>query len=319
MSIRYEDVLSARERIDKYIYHTPLDKSIYLSNEDTNVFLKLECQQGMKCAKLRGALSKLTSLTKEEIERGIVAVSSGNHGSAVSYATNLLGIKNVTIFVPATTPRSKVEKIKYYGANVVGVGENYDEAHEIGLERIKDSGSIFIDPCSDPIVLAGQGTIALEIFDQHPEIDTILVPIGGGGILTGISVAAKHINPNVKVIGLQTAACPAMVQSLKDKVFYEMFPTEPSICDALVGGVGEIPYNMADKCIDDIWVIEEEDIASAVSFLAKKEKVISEPAGAIGVAAVRKNTPLLKGKNVAVVITGGNIDENIMVSLLNQY
>ncbi len=319
MSIRYEDVLSARERIDKYIYHTPLDKSMYLSNEDTNVFLKLECQQGMKCAKLRGALSKLTSLTKEEIERGIVAVSSGNHGAAVSYATNLLGIKNVTIYVPATTPKSKVEKIKYYGANVVGVGENYDEAHEIGLERIKDSGSIFIDPCSDPIVLAGQGTIALEIFAQHPEIDTILVPIGGGGILTGISVAAKHINPNVKVIGLQTAACPAMVQSLKDKVFYEMFPTESSICDALVGGVGEIPYNMADKCIDDIWVIEEEDIASAVSFLAKKEKVISEPAGAIGVAAVRKNISLLKGKNVAVVITGGNIDENLMVSLLNQY
>lgn len=319
MSIRYEDVLSARERIDKYIYHTPLDKSMYLSNEDTNVFLKLECQQGMKCAKLRGALSKLTSLTKEEIERGIVAVSSGNHGAAVSYATNLLGIKNVTIYVPATTPKSKVEKIKYYGANVVGVGENYDEAHEIGLERIKDSGSIFIDPCSDPIVLAGQGTIALEIFAQHQEIDTILVPIGGGGILTGISVAAKHINPNVKVIGLQTAACPAMVQSLKDKVFYEMFPTESSICDALVGGVGEIPYNMADKCIDDIWVIEEEDIASAVSFLAKKEKVISEPAGAIGVAAVRKNISLLKGKNVAVVITGGNIDENLMVSLLNQY
>ncbi|WP_077369492.1 threonine ammonia-lyase [Anaerosalibacter sp. Marseille-P3206] len=319
MPIKYEDVLNARNRIDKYIYHTPLDKSMYLSDEDTNIYLKLECQQGMKCAKLRGALSKLTSLSKEEIERGIVAISSGNHGAAVSYATHLLGIKNVTIYVPATTPKSKVEKIKYYGANVVGVGENYDEAHEIGLERIKDSGSVFIDPCSDPVVLAGQGTIALEIFEQQAQIDTILVPIGGGGILTGISVAAKHINPNVKIIGLQTAACPAMVQSLKDKVFYEMFPTGASICDALVGGVGEIPYNMAERCIDDIWVIEEEDIAEAVSFLAKKEKVISEPAGAIGVAAVRKNHSKLKGRNAAVVITGGNIDESLMVKLLNQY
>lgn len=319
MYINYEDILGARERIDKYIYHTPLDRSMYLSNESTNIYLKLECQQGMKCAKLRGALSKLTSLTNEEIDRGIVAISSGNHGAAVSYASNLLGIKNVTIYVPKTTPKSKVEKIKYYGANVIGVGENYDEAHEIGMESIKNSGSVFVDPCSDSVVIAGQGTIALEIFEQVPNIDTILVPIGGGGILTGISVAAKHINPNVKIIGLQTSACPAMVASLRDNVFYEMYPTKSSICDALVGGVGEIPYKMADKCIDDIWVIGEEDIGKAVSFLAKKEKIISEPAGAIGVAAAHKYSSKLKGENVAVVITGGNIDENLLIKLLNKY
>lgn len=319
MTISYEDVLKARERIDKYIYHTPLDKSMYLSNEDMNIYLKLESQQGMKCAKLRGALSKLTSLSAEEIERGIVAISSGNHGAAVSYASNLLGIKNVTIYVPETTPISKVEKIKYYGANVVGVGKNYDEAHEIGLERIKNSNKTFIDPCSDPVVIAGQGTIAMEILEKEPNIDTILVPIGGGGIITGISVGAKHINPDVKIIGLQTAACPAMVASLRHKTFYEMYPTEESICDALVGGVGDIPYTMAEKSIDDILVVEEEDIAEAVSFLIKKEKVISEPAGAIGVAAIRSNPSLFKGKNVAIVLTGGNIDEKLMVELLNKY
>lgn len=319
MYINYEDVLRARERIDKYIYRTPLERSMYLSNESTNVYLKLECQQGMKCAKLRGALSKLTNLSKEEIERGIVAISSGNHGAAVSYASNLLGIENVTIYVPETTPKSKVEKIKFYGANVVGIGKNYDEAHEIGMKRIKRSGSVFVDPCSDSIVIAGQGTIALEIFEQVPNIDTILVPIGGGGIITGISVAAKHINPSVEIIGLQTSACPAMVASLRDKVFYEMYPTKSSICDALVGGVGEIPFKMANECIDDIWVIEEEDIGKAVSFLAKEEKVISEPAGAIGVAAVHKYSSNLEGKNVAVVITGGNIDENLMLKLLNKY
>lgn len=319
MSINYNDVINARKRISGYTYYTPLDKSMYLSNEDTNIYLKLECQQGMKCAKLRGALSKLTSLNRDEIEKGIVAISSGNHGAAVSYGSYLLGIKNSTIYVPETSPRSKVEKIEYYGANVVRAGENYDKAHEIGLERIKDSDSIFIDSCSDEEVIAGQGTIALEIFEQQPRIDTILIPVGGGGILTGISVAAKHINPKVEIIGLQTAACPAMKESLKDNIFYEMFPSEPSICDGLIGGVGEIPYNMAEQCIDDIWIVEEEHIGRAVSFLAKKEKIIAEPAGAIGVAAVQKNYSKLKGKNVAVVITGGNIDGKLFVELLNKY
>lgn len=319
MTISYEDVLKAKERIEKNIYHTPLDKSMYLSREDMNVYLKLESQQGMKCAKLRGALSKLTSLKDEEIKKGIVAISSGNHGAAVSYACQLLGIEDVTIYVPETTPRAKVEKIKYYGAKVVGVGKNYDEAHEIGLERIKISDSIFIDPCSDEVVIAGQGTIGIEILEKEPNIDTILVPIGGGGIITGISIAAKYIKPDIKIIGLQTEACPAMVASLRDKEFYEMFPTEDSICDALVGGVGYIPYKMAKNCIDDIIVVDEEDIAKAVSHLIKKEKVMVEPAGAIGVGAMLKNPSLFKGKNVAIVITGGNIDDELMIELLNKY
>ena len=316
--ISYEDVVKARDRISNYIYHTPLEKSIYLSQDDTNIYLKLENQQKMRCAKIRGALSKMTSLTDEEKGKGIVAISSGNHGVAVSYASELLRIKQASVYVPSTTPRSKIEKIKYYGANVVEVGENYDEAHEIGLDRIKDSGATFIDPCSDRVVIAGQGTIALEILEEQPSIDTILVPIGGGGIITGISVAAKHINPDIKIIGLQTAACPAMVASLKDEKYYETYPTENSICDALVGGVGYIPYQMAKKCIDDIIVVEEKDIADAISFLFKKEKTISEPAGAIGVAAVRTNPALFKGKNVAIVITGGNIDEDLMLKLFCQ-
>lgn len=316
--ISYEDVVKARDRISNYIYHTPLEKSIYLSQDDTNIYLKLENQQKMRCAKIRGALSKMTSLTDKEKEKGIVAISSGNHGAAVSYASELLGIKQASVYVPTSTPRSKVEKIKYYGANVVEVGKNYDETHEIGLEKIKDSGAIFIDPCSDRVVIAGQGTIALEILEEQANIDTILVPIGGGGIITGIGLAAKHINPAIKIIGLQTAACPAMVASLRDKKYYETYPTKDSICDALVGGVGYIPYQMAKKCIDDIIVVEEEDIKDAISFLFKKEKIISEPAGAIGVAALRKNPALFRGKNIAIVITGGNIDENLMLKLINQ-
>lgn len=316
--IQFKEIIDSRNRIKEYIYTTPLEKSIYLSDDGTNIYLKLENQQKMKCAKVRGAFSKITDLDSEEVAKGIVAISSGNHGAAVSYASSLLGIENATVYVPKTTPKSKTEKIEYYGADVVKVGENYDEAHEIGGELIKSSGSIFIDPCSDPTVIAGQGTIAMEILEQQPSIDTILVPIGGGGIITGISIAAKHINPDIKIIGVQTAACPAMVASLQDEQFYEMYPTEDSICDALVGGVGDIPYKMAKQCIDDIIVVEEEDIADAIKFLLLKEKVVAEPAGAVGVAAVRKNMELFKGKNVAIVITGGNIDEELLLGIINQ-
>lgn len=316
--VNYEDVKMAKLRINKYIYHTPLEKSMNLSYEGTNIYLKLENQQKMRCAKIRGALSKITSLTKEEKEKGIAAISSGNHGAAVSYASNLLGIENVTIYVPTTTPKSKVEKIEYYGAEVVNIGKNYDEAHEMGLKEIEKSGKTFIDPCSDKIVLAGQGTIAIEILEENPDIDTIIVPVGGGGIITGISVAAKAINPDIKIIGLQTAACPAMVAALRDEIFYEMYETQDSICDALVGGVGYIPYKMAKTQIDDIIVVEEEDIADAVKHLILEEKIIAEPAGAIGVGAIKKNPEIFKGKNVAVVLTGGNIDKELMLELINK-
>ena len=310
--ITLDSVVEARKRIEKYIYKTPLEKSICLSGKDTNIYLKLENQQKMRCAKIRGALSKITSLSQEELEKGIVAISSGNHGAAVSYISSLLGINKAIVYVPETTPKTKIHKIKHYGAKVEKVGKNYDEAHEIGLRSIEKVGATFIDPCSDEMVISGQGTIALEILEENPSIDTILVPIGGGGIITGISTAAKGINPNIKIIGLQTAACPAMVASLKDEKFYEMYPTKESICDALVGGVGYIPYKMAKECIDDIIIVEEEDIKKAVVHLLFKEKLVVEPAGAIGVAAVMKNSHLFSGKNVAIVLTGGNIDEDLL-------
>ena len=316
--IHYEDVKKAHERIRPYVYRTPLDQSMYLSNQDTKVYLKLENQQKMKCAKARGAFSKITSLSQDEINKGIVAISSGNHGAAISYASKLMGIEKATVYVPETTPNSKVEKIEFYGAEVVKVGKNYDEAHAIGVERIQAHGGIFVDPCSDEVVIAGQGSIGLEILEEEPSIDTILVPIGGGGIITGISIAAKAVNPNIKIIGVQTAACPAMVAAMADEKFYEVYPTEDSICDALVGGVGYIPYQMSKRCIDDIIVVEETDIYDAIQHLLTKEKVVAEPAGAVGVAAIKKRGDLFKGRNVAVVITGGNMDEALMKEIMSR-
>lgn len=311
--INLKSILDARERIQEYLYKTPLEKSSTLSSENTNIYLKLENQQKTRSYKIRGVLSKITSLDEEEKEKGIVAISSGNHGAAVSFASSLLDIVNSTVYVPTTTPKTKVDKINYYGSKVEQIGINYDEAYSLGMEKVKKSGATFIDSSSDEMVISGQGTIALEILEENPDIDTILVPIGGGGIITGISVAAKAIKPDIKIIGLQTAACPAMVAALKDDKFYESFPTKESICDALVGGVGYIPFKMAKECIDDILLIEEDDIKKALTHLILSEKIIVEPAGAIGVGAVLKNPDLFMGKNVAIVLTGGNIDKDLLI------
>ena len=318
--LNYTDVVEAYKRIKDKIYMTPLEKSIYLSNENKNYYLKLECLQPPKSFKLRGALSKMTTLTEEEKKKGIVAISSGNHGAAVSYASNLLGIENVLIFVPKVTPRSKIDKIKYYGGEVRIVGDNYDEAHHIGMEYVKNNDMTYIDPYyGDPLVYAGQGTAAIEIFMQNPDIDTILVPIGGGGLITGIGVAAKAIKSSVKIIGLQTEACPAMIRSLEENVFYDEYPTKESICEALVGGVGELAYKMAKDCIDEIIEVKESFIEKAVSHIIKKEKIVAEPSSCITIAAIMQGPGRIKGKNDALVISGGNIDEDLMVELLNKH
>ncbi|SNR94635.1 threonine dehydratase [Anaerovirgula multivorans] len=310
--VTFEEVKKARERINQYIWRTPLDFSMHLSSGDRRVYLKLECQQKLKSFKIRGALSKLTSLTEEERRLGVMTVSSGNHGAGVSYGANLLKEIKATVFVPANTPEAKVEKIKYYGADIQLAGNSYDEAYKIGMEYAQKSKVTFIDSCSDLEVIAGQGTIALEILEENPDIDTILVPIGGGGMITGIGLAAKSIKPSLRVIGLQTAACPAMVQSLEDKKCYIEFPSEESLCEALIGGVGEIPYHMAGNCIDDILLVEEEWIKRGMLQLMNKEKVIAEPSGAIGYGALMAAPELIQGRNIAVVISGGNLNPQLM-------
>ena len=314
--VNFNDVLNARKRIEKHISLTPLDFSIGLSKGKTNVYLKLECQQKQKSFKVRGALSKITSLTDEERARGIYAISSGNHGAGVSFAGHLLGIEKVKVFVPETAPLAKVEKIKYYGAEVAQVGANYDDTHRIAMEKMGDCDLTYIHPGSDEQVIAGQGTVGLEIMEQNPDIDTILVPIGGGGLITGVSIAAKHINPNVKIIGVQTEACPAMVKSLEDNTFYEDYPSEESICDALIGGVFDIAFRMAKECIDDILVVSEASIREATARLLTDEKVVAEPSGAIGVAALLEKPELFEGKNVAIVISGGNMDKALMQKII---
>lgn len=316
--VSYIDISKAQERIGKYITRTPLDLSMGLGNGSAKVFLKLECQQKQKAFKVRGALSKLSSLTDDERALGVVAVSSGNHGAGVSYAAHLLGIRNAKVFVPQTAPKAKVDKIRYYGAEVVQVGRNYDETHGIAVDEMQKHNMTYIDSCSDEQLIAGQGTVGLEIMEQEPDVDIIVVPIGGGGLITGIGIAAHHLKPGVRVVGVQTEACPAMVKSIQDNVLYAEFPSGDSICDALVGGITEIPFSMAAQCIDDILVVKESTIREATAYLLIEEKVVSEPSGAVGVAALMENPGYFAGKNVAIVISGGNLDKAMMKDILCQ-
>lgn len=313
------DVIKANNRISDMIQKTPLEKSIYLSDEKTKIYFKLESLQSVKSFKIRGALSKMTTLTEEEKKSGVVAISSGNHGVAVSYAATTLGIEKVEIIVPKNTPKSKVEKIKYFGGKVILAGDNYDEAHIFGNEYIKKNNMILIDSYyEDELIYAGQGTIGLEILRQNPEIDTILVPIGGGGMISGIGFVAKSINPDVKIIGVQTEACPAMKKAMEENIFYETYPTEPSICEALVGGIGKLAFEMSHKYIDEVVLVSEKNIRRAVSHMIKKEKFIVEPSSAITVGALYENPNRNWGKNVVLVMSGGNIDENLMIEILNE-
>jgi threonine dehydratase len=310
--LSFEDILAAHERIRPYLYETPLEPAPSLGEE---VFLKLECQQKQRSFKTRGALARMSVLRKEERQKGVAAVSSGNHGAGVSYAAGVLGIGRALVFVPRNVPGAKAERIRRCGAELVALGDNYDETHRLAMERIRQSGLTYIDPCSDPVLIAGQGTVGLEILRARPDIDVIVVPVGGGGMITGIGVAARAINPRVRVVGVQTAACPAMVRSLEDGVCYGEFPSEDSVCDALIGGVGAIPFAMAGRCVDQMLTVSESDILRAASKLLLEEKAVAEPSGAVGAAAVLAHPELFAGQKVAVVVSGGNADGTMVARL----
>ena len=320
MAFNFEEIKQAYERISPYVGKTPLEESFYLNYDGRRYFFKLETMQRARSFKIRGAMNKMLTLTEEEKQRGVATISSGNHGSSVSYTASLLGISNAKVIVPETTPKSKVDKIRYFGADVILMGSNYDEAHALGMKFIEEKGMTYIDAYyDDSKIYGGQGTIAIEILEQNPDIDTIVVPIGGGGLITGIAVAAKALKPGIRVIGVQTEACPAMIKAIEDKVFYEEYPvTGDTVCDSLVGGVGKLSYELLPEYVDDIIEVKEKTIREAVRFMIMNEKIIAEGGSCTTVAAVMDFRERVGGKNIALVISGGNIDGDLMVKLLNE-
>lgn len=310
--ITIRDIMLARERVSPHVLRTPLILSDYLSDlTGGTVYLKLECLQRLNSFKIRGAMNKSLSLTPAERAKGVLAVSSGNHGAAVSYCAKTLGI-SADIFVPNGTPEAKLQKIRRYGASLHVVGHTYDEAHALAKEYFQKTDKVYIDPASDEIVVAGHGTIGLEIMEDASKLDAILVPVGGGGLITGVGIAAGAVNPRVKMLGVQTSACPAMLAALHDKVFYEDYPSEPSICDAVVGGIGRIGYDYASDCIDEAVTASEDAVKEAMVELLRRDKVVAEPSGALGPAYLLEHPDQFTGMNVVLVISGGNVDFSLL-------
>lgn len=315
--LNLKKVKDAQKRIAPYIEITKLKKSSIFS--DMELYLKLECQQLTNSFKLRGALSKMATLTEAERNRGVMTVSSGNHGAAVSYASKLIGIDRADIIVPEGTPEAKIKNIEKYGANVIVMGCNYDEAHELGEAYEKEHGLTYIDAYyEDEAIYAGQGTIGLEIMEAMPDVDLVLVPVGGGGLITGIGTAVKALNPKVEVVGMQTSACPAMIKAIEDDVFYKEYPIEETICDALVGGIGKRAFEMKEQIIDHMIEVDEASVYEATTEVVLNEGIIAEPSSSLYVTAIKEHPEIFEGKKCVVVISGGNIDENILKSIMSQ-
>lgn len=318
--ITFQDILRARATIQPHIFRTPLRESFLLNERvGASVYLKLENWQITGSFKLRGALNRISQMTDDERARGIVTASAGNHALGVGYAARALNIAPATIFVPRTAPRTKLEKLREFPVAVRQVGETYDDAHRAADEFARANGATFIHAYDDPRTVAGQGTIGLEILDDLPNVDAILVPVGGGGMITGIAVAAKTLAPSTRIVAIQTDASPALRDSLRDNKCYEEYAHGPTICEGLAGGIGKMVFQAAqDKLIDDGVIVAEDDVRAAIRALAETEQLIVEGSGAVGVAALLTRALDLRGTRVAVVLSGGNIDVELLKRILTE-
>src|ERR1700761_6205872 len=312
-SLTLADVLAARERLNGSIYRTPCARSEMLSRATgQEIYLKLENLQMTGSFKERGALNKIATLTPEEAARGVVAASAGNHAQGVAYHATRRGIRSV-IVMPLATPLVKVQATRGFGAEVVLHGANYDEACEEATRLCKEQGMTFIHPFDDALVMAGQGTIGLELLDQIENLDAVVVPIGGGGLIGGIACAIKESKPSAKVIGVQTSRLPSMKQALYEHQPVTLEPATTIADGIAVRRAGDVTFPVVERYVDSIVTVDEDEIASAILTLLEREKTLAEGAGATALAAVlQRKTDLPKGTRTAVLVCGGNIDVTLL-------
>ena len=316
--VTLESIKQARENIQESIKKTPLVECPTLEKMvGGKVFFKLENLQKTGSFKVRGALNRIANLTEEEKSHGVIASSAGNHAQGIALGATAQGIKS-TIVMPETAPLAKVAATKNYGAEVVLCGQVYDDAYAKAREIEKETGAIFLHPFDDEYVIAGQGTIGLEILEDMSDIDVVLVPVGGGGILAGIATAVKSINPNIKVIGVESQNAASMTEAMKRGECCEVAAC-PTIADGIaVKKVGCKTLELAKKYVDEIVTVSDEEIANAILFLMEKSKVVAEGAGATPVAAILAGKVDCNGKKVCAVVSGGNIDVNLIERVLNR-
>ncbi len=322
LAITLADVQAARERIRGNIYCTPAPHSVALSAlTGQSVFLKLDNLQRTGAFKERGALNRILTLTDEEKARGVIAASAGNHAQAVAYHAAAHGMR-ARIVMPEMTPLVKVSATTGFGAEVVLHGANYDEAYAEALRQGEEYGLKFLHPFDDAAVIAGQGSIGLELLEQVPDLEAIVVPIGGGGLISGVACALKEMQPAVRVIGVQTERLPSMLRALESGGPLTL-PAAATIADGIaVRRAGSLTYPLVERYVDEIVTVDEEEIAQAILVLLESEKTLAEGAGAVALAALLQHKTSLsrsgRPQRTAVLVCGGNIDVSLLAMMIER-
>ncbi len=313
---KLEDFVKAKEKLSKVLLETHLIHSPIFSKESGNVvYIKPENLQKTGSFKIRGAYNKISNLTEEEKKRGVIASSAGNHAQGVAYGARELGIKAV-IVMPKSTPLIKVESTKQYGAEVVLYGDVYDDAYKKAKELEEKESYVFVHPFNDEDVLDGQGTIALEILNELPETDIILVPIGGGGLISGIACAAKLIKPDIKIIGVEPEGAASAREAIKENKVVELKEANTIADGTAVKRIGDLNFEYIKKYVDEIITVSDYELMEAFLLLVEKHKIIAENSGILSIAATKKLKE--KNKKIVSVISGGNIDVLMISSMINK-
>ena len=318
--VTLQDIEAAQERIGDAIHRSPCSRSEHFKDltDCAALYFKLENLQRTGAFKERGALNTLLSLSAEEKARGTIAASAGNHAQGLAWHAGRLGVA-ATIVMPERTPLIKVERTRSYGARVVLCGTNFDEAYAEALRIQARENLVFVHPFNDPRVVAGQGTIGLELLEQCPKMDLVLVPIGGGGLISGVACAIKETNPRIRIIGVQASAIASMKASVDAGRLTEL-PAGTTIADGIaVKRPGDYTFEMIRRYVDDIVTVDEEEISNAILLLLEREKTVSEGAGAVGLAALLNGkVPSARGRKVVTLLSGGNIDVNLVSRIIER-
>jgi threonine dehydratase len=315
--ITVERIKEASERIAGVASRTPVERSQWLTAElGREIWLKLECFQTTGSFKIRGAMAKLSRLSAEEKARGILTISAGNHGLAVAHCAEALSL-DATIVVAESASRAKVASIRRYPVTLIERGASYDEAEAAARRMERETRATFVSPYNDEDVIAGQGTIALEIMEDAPRVDAILAPVGGGGLIAGIAIAAKAINPRIKIYGAEPATSPSMRESLRAGRIVEIKEEEETLADGLAGNIesGSMTFPIVQELVDDIILVSEKSIADAIARVAREDHVMIEGSAAVSIAALAD--PRLEGHRVAAVVTGRNITFELFARVIS--
>jgi len=316
--LKFNEIKEAYDILKPVVKRTPLEKSKTFSKlTKTNIYMKLENFQTTGSFKIRGAYNKIYHLSKKERMQGVVCASAGNHAQGVAHASKLLGV-NSTVFMPIFTPPTKIIATKSYGANVILEGATYDDAALAAKKYAEEKNLIFVHAFNDNFVISGQGTIGIEIFESLPDVDAVIVPIGGGGLISGIALAIKTLKSKVKVIGVEAEGAQSMKKSLEKNKIVPLKSINTIADGIAVKTPKEITFELAKKYVDYVVTVNDEEIANALYLLLQRAKLVVEPAGAVALAAILSKKVNFVGKNVVVVLSGGNVNLSLLTQIIER-